>query len=140
MSPTEWPRPEAVSIRIAVYDPGEARKHASITAFEGIFHDLDKADHRIIACTLLLRDTLKTPVILVSKDLNMQLKARAVGIECEDYLHDKVAPREVSNFEIARIEVTGHELQRYASSGRLSISDARVAALAVNDFRPALRR
>ena len=53
-----------------------------------------------------VRETEKPPVILVSKDLNMQLKARAVGIECEDYLHDKVAPREVSNFEIPRIEAS----------------------------------
>ena len=121
-------------IRLAVYDPGQARKFTSIQEFERIFHDLDKADHRIIACALWLRETEKPPVILVSKDLNMQLKARAVGIECEDYLHDKVAPREVSNFEIARIDVTGHELQRFASSGRLSLGDARVAALAVNDY------
>ena len=121
-------------IRLAVYDPGQARKYTSIQEFERIFHDLDKADHRIIACTLWLRETEKPPVILVSKDLNMQLKARAVGIECEDYLHDKVAPREVSNFEIPRIEVTGHELQRYASSGRLQLGDARVASLAVNDY------
>lgn len=121
-------------IRLAVYDPGEARKFTSIQEFERIFHDLDKADHRIIACTLWLRETEKPPVILVSKDLNMQLKARAVGIECEDYLHDKVAPREVSNFEIARVEVTGHELQRFASSGRLALGDSRVASLAVNDY------
>ena len=121
-------------IRLAVYSPAEARQHASVRAFEGIFHDIEKADHRIIACALALSETEKPPVILVSKDLNMQLKARAVGIPCEDYLHDKVAPREVSNFDIARIEVSQHELQRYASSGRLTIGDARVAALAVNDY------
>ncbi|MBE7496714.1 MAG: PhoH family protein [Verrucomicrobiaceae bacterium] len=120
-------------IRLAVYDPAEAPKE-SIQRFERIFHDLDKADHRIIACALWLQATEKPPVILVSKDLNMQLKARAVGIECEDYLHDKVAPREVSNFDIARIDVTQHELQRYASSGRLTLGDHRVAALAVNDY------
>lgn len=121
-------------IRLAVYDPGEARKFTSIQEFERIFHDLDKADHRIIACTLWLRETEKPPVILVSKDLNMQLKARALGIECEDYLHDKVAPREVSNFEIARVEVTGHELQRFASSGRLTLGESSTASLVVNDY------
>ncbi|MBL9130536.1 MAG: PhoH family protein [Verrucomicrobiaceae bacterium] len=121
-------------IRLAVYDPAEARQHPGIQAFERIFHDLDKADHRIIACALWLQATEKPPVILVSKDLNMQLKARAVGIECEDYLHDKVAPREVSNFDIARVEVTQHELQRFASSGSITLGDARVQALAVNDF------
>ena len=122
------------SIRVAVYDPVEARKHPSVQGFERIFHDLDKADHRILACTLWLSEQVSAPVILVSKDLNMQLKARAVGIECEDYLHDKVEPREVANFDIARVEVSQHELQRFASSGRLSVPENRTAGMVVNDY------
>lgn len=122
------------SIRVAVYDPVEARKYGSVQAFERIFHDLEKADHRILACTLWLREQLSPPVILVSKDLNMQLKARAVGLECEDYLHDKVEPREVANFDIARIDITQHELQRFASSGRLTLPEARTAGMVVNDY------
>lgn len=122
------------SIRVAVYDPGEARKHASVQGFERIFHDLDKADHRILACTLWLSEQVSPPVILVSKDLNMQLKARAVGIECEDYLHDKVEPREVANFDIARVEVSQHELQRFASSGCLSVPETRTVGMVVNDY------
>src|SRR6476661_475696 len=89
----------------------------SLQEFQRIFPGQDKMDHRILACALWLREQSQTPVILVSKDLNMQLKARAMGIDCEDYLHDKVEPREVSNFEIARVDVSGHELQRFASSG-----------------------
>ena len=122
------------SIRVAVYDPAEARKHASVQGFERIFHDLDKADHRILACTLWLREQVSPPVILVSKDLNMQLKARAVGIECEDYLHDKVEPREVANFDIARVDVSQHELQRFASSGCLSLPETRTVGMVVNDY------
>lgn len=122
------------SIRVAVYDPEEARRHACVKSFERIFHDLDKADHRILACTLWLREQVSPPVILVSKDLNMQLKARAVGIECEDYLHDKVEPREVANFDIARVEVTPHELQRFASSGKLTVADSRLPNMVVNDY------
>jgi PhoH-like ATPase len=64
----------------------------------------------------------------------MQLKARAVGIECEDYLHDKVEQRDVSNFDIARIDVSSHELQRFASSGRLSIPANRVGDVMTNDY------
>ena len=81
-----------------------------------------------------LREQLETPVILVSKDLNMQLKARAMGLECEDYLHDKVEPRDVANFDIARVTVSGHELQRFASSGRLALPPARLADLVANDY------
>ncbi|MEZ5386083.1 MAG: PhoH family protein [Prosthecobacter sp.] len=122
------------SIRLAVYDPAGARKYASVQGFERIFHDLEKADHRILACTLWLREQVSPPVILVSKDLNMQLKARAVGIQCEDYLHDKVEPREVANFDIARVEVSQHELQRFASSGRLTLAENRLSGMVVNDY------
>jgi len=126
--------PGGGTIRLVPYDPAEGRLVASVQAFERTFHDVEKADHRILACALWLREKVSPPVILVSKDLNMQLKARAVGIDCEDYLHDKVAPREVSNFEIARIEITQHEMQRYSSSGRLSLTDSRIGGLAVNDY------
>jgi PhoH-like ATPase len=122
------------SIRVVVYDPDVACEVPSVQEFQRIFPALEKADHRILACTLWLREQVSLPVILVSKDLNMQLKARAVGIECEDYLHDKVEPREVANFDIARVEISQHELQRFASSGRLTLAEKRVQPLVVNDY------
>ncbi len=121
-------------LKLVTYDPEAARQIPSVRAFERIFPGSEKTDHRIIACVLQQREILQPPVILVSKDINMQLKARAVGIECEDYLNDKVEPREVSNFEIARIEVSGHELQRFASSGRLNLSSTRLGDLMTNDY------
>ncbi len=122
------------SIRVVVYDPDVACEVPSVLEFQRIFPALEKADHRILACTLWLREQVSPPVILVSKDLNMQLKARAVGIECEDYLHDKVEPREVANFDIARVEVSQHELQRFASSGRLTVPENRLVGMVVNDY------
>jgi PhoH-like ATPase len=122
------------NLRIVVYDPVMAADLASVLEFQRIFPGQDKMDHRILACTLWLREKLDTPVILVSKDLNMQLKARAMGLECEDYLHDKVEPRDVANFDIARVTVSGHELQRFASSGRLALPSARLADLLANDY------
>ncbi|MDP1588919.1 MAG: PhoH family protein [Prosthecobacter sp.] len=122
------------SIRVVVYDPDVACEVPSVQEFQRIFPALDKADHRILACTLWLREQVSPPVILVSKDLNMQLKARAVGIECEDYLHDKVEPREVANLDIARVEVSPHELQRFASSGQLSVPENRTVGMVVNDY------
>lgn len=122
------------NLRIVVYDPMMAAKVSTLLEFQRIFPGQDKVDHRILACTLWMQDQLSTPVILVTKDLNMQLKARAMGIDCEDYLHDKVEPREVSNFEIARVEVSNHELQRFASSGRLSLSAARLDNVVANDY------
>lgn len=122
------------NLRIVVYDPLMAADLGSVLEFQRIFPGQDKMDHRILACTLWLREQLETPVILVSKDLNMQLKARAMGLECEDYLHDKVEPRDVANFDIARVTVSGHELQRFASSGRLALPPARLADLVANDY------
>jgi PhoH-like ATPase len=50
-----------------------------------------KADNQIIAVVMHLRNThSKRSVILVSKDINMRIKARALGIAAEDYTNDKV--------------------------------------------------
>ncbi|MEC5400183.1 PhoH family protein [Uliginosibacterium sp. H1] len=50
-----------------------------------------KADNQILAVTMFLRE--RDPgrsVILVSKDINMRIKARAMGLEAQDYFNDKV--------------------------------------------------
>jgi len=50
-----------------------------------------KADNQIIAVVMHLSQThSKRNVILVSKDINMRIKARALGIAAEDYFNDKV--------------------------------------------------
>ena len=50
-----------------------------------------KADNQIIAVVMHLRNAQpKRSVILVSKDINMRIKARALGIPAEDYFNDKV--------------------------------------------------
>lgn len=49
------------------------------------------SDHRILASTLTLRSKSKrTKTILVSKDINLRMKALSLGIEAEDYINDKV--------------------------------------------------
>jgi PhoH-like ATPase len=50
-----------------------------------------KADNQIIGVVMYLqRKHPKRQVILVSKDINMRIKARALGLEAEDYFNDKV--------------------------------------------------
>jgi PhoH-like ATPase len=50
-----------------------------------------KADNQIIAVVMHLQEAQpKREVILVSKDINMRIKARAVGLAAEDYFNDKV--------------------------------------------------
>jgi len=70
----------------------------------------------------------------VTKDLNMHLKALAVGLRCEDYLNDKVEARDVESYDLRCIEVHPHELQRFASSGELEILDSRLDGVVINEY------
>ena len=50
-----------------------------------------KADNQILSVVVNLKNQLKkTDVILVSKDFNIRIKARALGISVQDYFNDKV--------------------------------------------------
>ena len=50
-----------------------------------------KADNQIISVVRFLQETLADRrVVLVSKDINMRIKARALGLAAEDYFNDKV--------------------------------------------------
>jgi PhoH-like ATPase len=51
----------------------------------------DKPDHRILNSALRLqRESKGKKVILVSKDINLRLKAKALGLQAEDYTTGKV--------------------------------------------------
>ena len=50
-----------------------------------------KADNQILAVVMHLQHLhVKRHVVLVTKDINMRIKARALGIAAEDYFNDKV--------------------------------------------------
>jgi PhoH-like ATPase len=62
-----------------------------------IMHELpaslqhSKADNAILGVVMHLQKQQPTrPVILVSKDINMRIKARALGLSAQDYFNDKV--------------------------------------------------
>ena len=58
----------------------------------------DFADHRILATAIWVRE--KNPnsfVALVSKDVNLRLKAKAAGMEVQDYLTDRVEERKIED-------------------------------------------
>jgi PhoH-like ATPase len=70
------------SIRVVIGD-GENRRHVLCLA--------DTPDHRILAAALALREELTPrPVILVSKDSNLRMKAKSLGLCAQDYTSDKV--------------------------------------------------
>ena len=48
-------------------------------------------DHQILSCTLHLSEkNKKAKTILVTKDVNLRMKARSLGIAAEDYISDKI--------------------------------------------------
>jgi len=48
-------------------------------------------DHKILSCAISLMKKNKTrQTILITKDINLRMKARALGIPTEDYINDKV--------------------------------------------------
>jgi PhoH-like ATPase len=60
----------------------------------------DTQDHRILATTQWL--SAKNPereVILVSKDINLRMKAKALHLMAQDYLSDKVAGEKIENIQ-----------------------------------------
>lgn len=65
--------------------------------YADVFRD-DTQDHRILATAMWVRDHCPgTFVALVTKDINLRLKAKAVGMEVQDYLTDKVEEQRVEN-------------------------------------------
>ena len=50
-----------------------------------------KADNAILGVVMFLgKQQIKREIILVSKDINMRIKARALGLNAQDYFNDKV--------------------------------------------------
>lgn len=97
-----------------------------------ILPDLSKKDNRIIACALFVQEQFPPPTILVTKDVNVQLKARAVGLESEDYLNDKVPEDDEQSYR--EIPVTIYEMQRFCSEGELDIGVEAARGLYLNEF------
>ncbi len=69
--------------------------HPFAEEFKDFFMD-DIPDHRILATAMWVRDNNPgTFVALITKDVNLRMKAKAVGMEVQDYLTDKVEEAKV---------------------------------------------
>ncbi|MGB8166555.1 MAG: PhoH family protein [Chthoniobacteraceae bacterium] len=96
-----------------------------------LFPDLESTDNRILASAAYVADTQQHG-ILVTKDLNMQLKARALGIEAQDYRTDRVEDNDIRRTqrrsekdEYESIDIPGHKLQAFASQQEIIIESER---------------
>ncbi len=107
-------------------DTGESPRSV---AARSVFPDLSRVDNRILATAAHLADTEASVTILVTKDLNLQLKARALGLEAQDYRTDRVeddqdirrTQRESGAEDYETIELPRTRLQAFSSDGYIKL-------------------
>ena len=94
-----------------------------------LFPDFATMDNRILATAAFLADTQSQEVIMVTKDLNMQLKARALGLDAQDYRTDRVddsdiprTQRTTAGEDYATLDISGHALQSFASQEEIVVA------------------
>lgn len=67
----------------------------------------DIQDHRILATAMWVRDNNPDKfVALVTKDVNLRMKAKAVGMEAQDYLTDKINEEKIETSQKEIITLT----------------------------------
>jgi len=82
-----------------------------------------RADNRILAIALDARSKSgKVPVILVTKDTNLRIKADAVGLKAEDYESDKVSIEELYT-GFAQVEVSPETVDRFYGQGWVKMDE-----------------
>ena len=97
--------------------------HPFSPEFENLFKD-DIQDHRILSTAMWVRDNNPgTFVALVTKDVNLRMKAKAAGMEVQDYLTDKMEEDKIENAqkEVQIMTLPSEILQQLAYGPETSI-------------------
>lgn len=81
----------------------------------------DKADHRILSVALYLKKKGER-VIFITKDINLRIKAEALGITTQDYEKAKVSPETVY-VGFKEFNVASEVVDRIFSSGKMSLEE-----------------
>jgi PhoH-like ATPase len=88
-------------------------------------------DHRILAATITLKASKKSvKTILVTKDINLRMKALSLGLDAEDYINDKVTNFNIfeKNHEVYE-HVPAELIERlYGSEGEIDLYDLAFAS------------
>ncbi len=127
--------PGGGTVRILINEAlGKPKSTTAMKRFLKIFPDQEKMDHRIMGACVSLLEHAEIPTILITKDLNMQLKALSIGLQTQDYLNDKVAIKDAEGYEIRSVPVEPHELQRFGSARSLDLDPARLPKLEINEY------
>ena len=91
---------------------------------KGVFIS-DSPDHRILFSTLYLhRHESDREVILVTKDTNLRMKAKSIGIKSQDYTNDKVESLEKLYTGKRTLETTAEAIDAIYHNGEVIPVDA----------------
>jgi len=83
--------------------------------------DLQKIDNRILAVACSLNRQLPGRVFLVSKDLNLRVKADVMGVPAQDFYNDKVNYHELYT-GAGVVDLTAEEMDAFFKEGRLQMN------------------
>jgi PhoH-like ATPase len=82
----------------------------------------DQGDNRILAVALNVMSNSDSPVVFVTKDTNLRIKADVLGLTAQDYESDKVSLDELYS-GTAEVLVPRDDVDLFYSQGFLSIED-----------------
>ncbi|MGD9848648.1 MAG: PhoH family protein [Desulfuromonas sp.] len=83
---------------------------------------LDRADNRILASAVALKQSCDCPVIFVTKDTNLRIKADALGLKAQDYQSDKVAIDDLYSGHCEKL-LPATEIDRFYGQGHLEYAE-----------------
>ncbi len=94
----------------------------------------DIVDNRILAVALTIRDEFpEERVVLISKDINMRIKADALGLDVQDYETNKIDISELYEGKIT-IETPIEVYNRYIKSGKMKPEELMESEPLPNEF------
>ena len=80
-------------------------------------------DSRIVALALAVRKAEPTtPVILVTKDINLRIKADALGIQAEDYETDRIFLKDLYTGMFEK-QISAERMTHFRANGELELAD-----------------
>ena len=128
---TRWRRlngPEKGSFKVVMNE--HSKKDVRVVFGE------DKADHRILNAALKLKeDYPDRKVILVSKDINLRLKAKALNLQAEDFETGKI--KNIDSLYIGKSEVPNVEnivIEKLYSDGFCELADLKIEKPLSNQY------
>jgi len=86
----------------------------------------DHGDNRILAVALDVKSRSASPVVFVTKDINLRIKADVVGLTAEDYETDKVSLEELYT-GTAEVHCSQDDVDLFYSQGFLPIEEEYLA-------------